>query len=260
MATIARSIWLLLASMVLAPVSMARETVLIAVEDDWAPYASVKADKSGPEGLTVDLIQAAFDVQGIDVQFLTVPFARCLLYAETGRTVGCANATIVAGNRDAYIWHPTPLFSEELAIFARSGSGNESVDLTLKDLEGETVSVTIGYTYPTEFLDNPRIVKYPVNSDALQLQMLVNGRVKYALLNTMPAYLRINAQVDLRDKVRRVGRVSNDGFWVAFSKRHVDGARFAEALEAGLKKLHASGRYAAMLKAFRQRVGYQPRE
>lgn len=235
--------------------AMAGETVVIAAEDDWPPYSSVKADKSGPEGVTPELVRAAFKLKGVEVRFLTVPFARCLRYAETGRAVGCFNATIVEDNRDTFHWHATPLFSEELAIFARSDLHEDQ--LTLKDLEGQTVSITIGYTYPTEFMRNPRIIKFPVNSDQQQLRMLASGRVRYAVVNTMPGYLRINADPSMQGKIRRVGRISVDGFWIAFSRQHPDGKRMAGVFEEGLQQLKASGRYDQMLEAFRHRVGYR---
>lgn len=238
----------------LAPTALfARDSVVIAAEDDWPPYSSSNADRSAPVGLSPDLVRAAFDTQGIDVHFLTVPFARCLHYAEIGRAVGCFNTTIVAGNRDTFHWHHTPMFSEELAIFARSDQRSDK--LTLQDLEGHTVSVTIGYTYPTEFMNNPRITRFPVNSDQQQLRMLANGRVQFALVNTVPGQLRINADPDLKGKIRRVGRISVDGFWIAFSKRHPDGRRMADTFEAGLRELKASGRYDSMMRDFRKRIG-----
>lgn len=232
---------------------LARETVVIAAEDDWPPYSSHNADRTQPEGFSPDLVRAAFETQGVDVRFLTVPFARCLHYAEIGRAVGCFNTTIVEGNRHTFHWHSTPMFTEELAIFARSDLRSDK--LTLKDLEGQTVSVTIGYTYPTELMNNPRVTKFPVNSDQQQLRMLASGRVRFALVNTLPGYQRINADSDLKGKIRRVGRISVDGFWVAFSKRHPDGRRMAETFEAGIRELKASGRYDSMMRAFRKRAG-----
>jgi ABC-type amino acid transport substrate-binding protein len=38
--------------------------VTVAAEDDWAPYSSMKADKSGPEGFSPDLVQAVFKLKG----------------------------------------------------------------------------------------------------------------------------------------------------------------------------------------------------
>lgn len=232
---------------------LARETVVIAAEDDWPPYSSRDAGRTDPEGFSPDLVRAAFETQGVDVRFLTVPFARCLHYAEIGRAVGCFNTTIVPSNRDTYYWHPTPMFTEELGIFARSDQRDDT--LSLKDLEGQTVSVTIGYTYPTEFMNNPKITKFPVNSDQQQLRMLASGRVRFAVVNTTPGHLRLNADPGLKGKIRQVGRISVDGFWIAFSRRHPDGRRMADIFEAGLQALKASGRYDSMMRSLRKRVG-----
>ncbi|MGL5934274.1 MAG: transporter substrate-binding domain-containing protein, partial [Cetobacterium sp.] len=70
------------------------ETIIINAEDDWAPFSSVTPDKKSAEGLSVDLVRAAFATQGIEVQFMAVPFARCLYEVEHGHVVACFNASI----------------------------------------------------------------------------------------------------------------------------------------------------------------------
>ena len=218
-----------------------REVVTLAVEDDWPPYTALRADGSGPEGFAVELVTAAFDTQGIDVRLRAMPFARCMHYARVGRVVGCFNATLVQGNRDDYIWHRTPLSFEELAIYGSVSESRE--DLTLANLEGEPVGYTIGYTYPTEFLQSKRFARVAVKSDRVLLEMLAAGRIRYALLNTVPAQMRLHAAPKLQARVKRVGQVRMDGFWVAFSKQHPEGERLATVLDAGLTSLHASGAY-----------------
>lgn len=229
------------------------ETVRIAAEDDWAPYSSIKADKSGPEGFAVDIVREAFKTQGVDVEFVAVPFARCLHYAETGVTAGCFNATIIEGNRDTFHWHPTPLFSEELAIFSHAQAGESAV--TMADLEGRTVGYTLGYTYPTGLMENPKITRFATTSDDQLIQMVAAKRVDFVLLNEMPGYLRISRIPGAAGKVRKVGTISMDGFWIAFSKAHPDGERLSATFEAGLQSLKNSGRYAELEAGFRSKLG-----
>lgn len=231
----------------------AAETVVIAAEDDWAPYSSMSADRSGVEGLAPDLVRAAFKTQGVDVSFLTLPFARCMFYAQEGKVAGCFNATITDGNRDAYHWHATPLFHEGLAIFGRAESTDQG--LREKDLEGKTVGVTIGYTYPTSFLKNDRITKVNTSSDANLLRMLVAGRVDYILLNTMPGYYRIRKDPTVQGRIKLVGTIRLDGFWVAFSRQHPEGRRLADVLEKGLNQIKADGTYDQLLQSFKQKWG-----
>lgn len=226
--------------------------VVIAAEDDWAPYSSARAGSSEPQGFAVDIVREAFATQGLQVKFVVVPFARCMHMAQTGQATGCFNATIVDDNRETFIWHPTPMFHEELAIFARSGHARRQ--LTLADLEGHSVGYTLGYTYPSAFQHNTRIRKVSAKSDGVLLDMVRAGRVEYVLVNAAPAYLRIAGQPALRGRLEKVGTVSTDGFWVAFTRAKPEGEPMAAAFERGLAALKGSGRYAALQAALWQRL------
>lgn len=234
-------------TLLLSATSLA-ETVTVAAEDDWAPYTSINAAKNGPEGFTVDIVRAAFNSQGIDVKFIVTPFARCLHYAESGKTVACFNATIVKDNKETYYWHPTPLVYVDLLIFGRNDAPNSN--MKLKDLEGKTVGSTLGYTYPTEFTKNQKIKHFGAKSDAQLVKMLAAGRVDYILLNDVPGRLLILADPKARGLVKPVGKISQDGFWLAFSKKHPDGKRLTDVFEKGMQHLHKSGQYKSMETAF----------
>lgn len=231
----------------------AQDTVLLGAEDDWAPYSSATPDRRTVEGLAPELVTAAFDTQGVRVTFKVLPFARCMLHAERGLVAGCFNATRVTGNQDLYCWHPTPLFQEELAIFGPH-SYQATRELGVADLEGKRVGVTLGYTYPTEFMRNPKVTRVSAASDDNLLQMLAARRVDYILINTLPAYVRLASMPTVKGQVKRVGVVSQDAFWVAFSKKHPDGQRMCQRFEQGLQAIKASGRYDQAVSQLRRRV------
>ncbi|GHE22010.1 substrate-binding periplasmic protein [Halomonas urumqiensis] len=229
------------------------ESLLIAAENDWAPYSWVD-DEGKLSGLSPQIVEASFALKGIDVEFITVPFSRCLHYAKTGRTDACFNATITEGNRDDYYWHNSPMFNEELAIFALSDRRKD--DVSAEDLKGSVVGTTIGYTYPTALMEDSDIQHLPVNSDEQQLKLLLIDRLDYAIVNTMPAYLRINADEEMRGNIHRVGQISLDGFWLAFSRENSDGQRLAELFESGLQEFENNGGYQALLEKFYEEIGY----
>ena len=229
------------------------ETIRLAAEDDWPPYSSAVGPDHRPEGFAVDLVREVFASQGIQVEFVVVPFSRCLAYTLKGSVAGCFDVGMTQANRGEYIWTPTPLLEEELAIFARADS--TARDIGPKDLRRQTVGYTVGYTYATELMTDPLITRYGASSDQLLLKMLVAGRVDYILLNRMPGELRIAASPAFRGKVKRVGTVSVDSFWLAFSKAHPDGQRLSEVFERGLRQFKRDGRYQAMATAFRRRLG-----
>lgn len=242
--------WMTWMWLVLSSQTGATEVVTLAAEDDWPPYSALRADGRGPEGLSPSLVQAALKTQNVDVRFQVVPFSRCLHYAEKGTVVGCFNTTRTEANKALFHWHRTPLFQEELGIFARTPvSGRE---LTPQDLEGQSVGITIGYTYPTGFMQNPRINRLSAASDGNLVKMLVAGRVNFILLNTMPGYHRIQQDPALRGKIHRVGAMALDSFWISFSRVHPDGKRMSEVFEKGLQAIKANGEYERLMTSFRR--------
>ena len=80
-------------------------------------------------------------------------------------------AVIVDDNKADYHWHPSPMFHEELAVFSRAGGGEKGIGL--RQLEGKRVGYTLGYTYPAEFRQNDKILKFSAKSDHMLLDMLL---------------------------------------------------------------------------------------
>ncbi|MEQ6290362.1 substrate-binding periplasmic protein [Vogesella sp. GCM10023246] len=240
-----------------APLLAGAQSILIAAEDDWAPYSSRKGNSDQPEGLTPQLVREIFASQHVTVKFIAVPFSRCLHMVATGSAVACFNTTITADNRQQFIWHPTPLFHEELAIFALKPAAAHA-PVTLKQLAGRLVGITQGYTYPSDFMNAPAIRRVTALSDDNLISMLLARRVDFILLNTMPGYLRANRNPATAGKLYKVGVISRDGFWLNFSRRHPDGAIMAQKFETGLQALKQSGRYQQIMHAFHQRLGANP--
>lgn len=230
------------------------ETITVGAEDDWPPYTYRVAGQDEPQGFTPVLVRQAFASQGVTVRFRTMPFARCMHEAAKGSVVACFNASRTADNTARYHWHPTPLFEEELSIFARSHpSGAASRrELTMADLRGSRVGITVGYTYPTDFMNDPRIDRKLANSDEHLLHMLAAGRVDHILLNTVPAWYRLRAEPGLQRRVERVGRIRIDGFWLAFSRARPEGERLAQVFERGLQHMRRTGEHQRALSALRR--------
>lgn len=248
-----RLVWLCLFACALGtglPASLRAETITVGAENDWAPYAYAVAGRAEPQGLSPKLVRAAFQTQGVQVVFKVLPFSRCLHEAEVGHLVGCFDTTRTTDNQDNFHWHATPLFQEELGIFARSAPAGREVSEA--DLVGHTVGITVGYTYPASFMHHPGIRRQVAVSDVNLLRMLAAGRVDYILVNTLPAQHHLRQMPELQHKVRRVGAVRLDSFWLSFSKAHPEGQRLSAVFEKGLQALMASGQYQRLLADFHQ--------
>lgn len=237
--------------------SLRAETITIGAEDDWPPYSYRVAGQDEPQGLTPRLVRQAFARQGVSVRFRMLPFARCMLEAEKGSVVACFNASRTAANEALFHWHPTPMFEEELAIFARREAGAASPSsparqLGQADLRGHSVGLTVGYTYPTSLMTDPGIRREQATSDGNLLHMLAAGRVDYILVNALPAWYRLHSEPALQAQVQRVGRVRMDGFWLAFTRARPEGERLSRAFEQGLQAMQRSGEQQRLLGELRR--------
>lgn len=241
--------------------SLRAETITIGAEDDWPPYSHRVAGQDEPQGLTPRLVRQAFASQGVSVRFRMLPFARCMMEAERGTVMGCFNASRTAANEALYHWHPTPMFDEELAIFARrsaASSPRPARQLGQEDLRGHSVGVTVGYTYPTSLMTDPDVRRKPATSDGNLLHMLAAGRVDYIIVNALPAWYRLHSEPALQGRVQRVGRVSVDGFWLAFTRARPEGERLSQKFERGLEAMRRSGEHQRMLDELRRQWVPQP--
>ncbi len=232
------------------------ETITVNAEDDWAPFSSITANKRSAEGLSVDLVRAAFATQGIDVRFMPVPFARCLFEVEHGQVVACFNASITEENKEKFLWPSQSLLSEGLSILALSEAKLQNIGP--KDLEGRTVGITNGYTYPMSLMRNNKIIKDVSRSDTVQLKKLMSRRIEYAIINTTPARLMINADPAMRERIKIVGSVELSLLYLNFSKKHPDAPRLLVAFEKGLKTIQSNGTYARIQNDFNARLGLLP--
>jgi len=239
---------LLAAGMLTRAWAQTSSEVVIAAEDDWPPYSSVGPSNAAPTGFAVNLVREAFATQSIRVRFITVPFARCMFLAKIGKVAGCFDATILDENRDVYYWHATPMFQEQLAIFARANPTQANV--TLADLAGKRVGYTIEYTYPDSFSLDPRILKFGAKSDRVLLEMLLAGHLDYIIINTTPAYVQMKKMGKSASLFAKVGVIAEDGFWVAFTRANPTGAELAVTFDRGLQALHQSGRYRQLQEHF----------
>ncbi|WP_413560886.1 substrate-binding periplasmic protein [Bdellovibrio sp. HCB209] len=241
--------WILLSVFLVCAVSKA-ETIHLLGEDDWAPYSSATSDYKDVQGFAPDIVRAAFKSQGVTAIIRPMPFARCMMEVDKGNSLGCFDTVINQNTKDSYIFHATPLFQADMMIY---GKVNEKSGLKLADLEGKVVGTTLGYTYPTSFLTNKKIITEPGPTEKSQLMKVAAGRIQYAVLWGMTGEELLKKNPDLKIKVKSLGRVSRDALYVNFSKKHKDGAKYAAILEKGIQTIHSDGTYKKIESEFRKK-------
>lgn len=226
-------------------------TVVINGEDDWAPYSFASKDYKNVEGLAPQIVRAAFKAQGITAVIRPVPFARCLHEVDQGKAIGCFDTVISSETKDKFIFHSTPLFKADIVVYGPLSENPRH--FTYKDLEGKTVGITNGYTYPTELITNKKIIHSPGPTEKSQVEKVANGRIQYAVLWGLTGAHLLKERPDLALKVKPLGVISSTDLYLSFSKKHKEGAKYAAVLEKGLQKIIADGTYERILKDFYSR-------
>ncbi|MDM4764790.1 transporter substrate-binding domain-containing protein [Pelomonas sp. SE-A7] len=220
----------------------AAQTVTIGAEDDWFPYSGLIDGKV--QGITLDVVRAAYAVVGLEVRYEVMPYARCLAQTRAGILVACFNTLRNAAIEDEYLWHKPAMFPVQYKIYARA----ESIEQNLKpkDLEGRRVAVTHAYEYGAEFDDNSRIQRVYSPRDESNFRMLLLGRADFTLALEINTRMLIQRRPDLAGRIKMVGAVAESGVYMAFSRAHADAPRLMARFEEGLRIIGKNGRLQAI--------------
>jgi polar amino acid transport system substrate-binding protein len=220
----------------------AAETVTIGAEDDWAPYSS----KVGAEakGFAVDIVREAFKAAGVDVKFEAMPYARCMDITKSGELAGCFDAARNAAMENDYLWHAKALFNGKINIYASSDSTESG--LTSKSLEGKTVGVTNGYEYGDEFDTNTKIKRDVARQDELGFKKLLAKKIPYMVAYEKVANAIFAKNPEFAGKFKAIGMTADPGLYLAFSKKHPDGAKFVTKFNQGFEAIQKNGKYKAI--------------
>ena len=228
-------------------------TVVIGAEDDWYPYSANAEGRA--QGITVDLVTAAFAAVDVQVRFDLLPYVRCMAQTQAGALVACFNTTRTALIENDYRWPARPMFEERFLIWARADApAPRAGGLQVRDLEGQQVAVTRGYEYGTVFDSNTRIVRIVTGHDENNFRLLLRGRATYTLAPDINARLLFKRHPDLAGQFKVVGQLSAFGIYTAFSLKHPQAAEMLAAFNEGMRLIQANGVAKGIQERWRQRA------
>lgn len=220
-----------------APARLTR--VVIGAEDDWYPYSGERDGRA--QGMTVDLVTAAFAAMGVQAKLELLPYARCMAQTRIGALAACFNTTRTALIENDYLWPARPMFTERFLIYARADDPHTGPPLQVRDLEGQQVAVTRGYEYGSEFDANPRIQRIVTGHDENNFQLLLRGRARYTLAPDANTRLLLQRRPEMAGQFKAVGALSFFGIYTAFSRQHPDARAALAAFDEGMKVITANG-------------------
>jgi polar amino acid transport system substrate-binding protein len=224
----------------------AQDNFVLAAEDDWYPYSAKIG--SGAEGLSVELMTAAYEAAGAKVHYEVVPFSRAMAGVKSGRYTGCFNA---AKSEHLKVDYLVPDQSIGESVQTVWGGLNASPVNSYQQLEGKTVGITNGYTYDAQFTNNDKIIKETARIEVSNLKKIARGRIDYTIADRWVAMYLISAnKAELQGKIKPLGELQLDAIIPVFSKTHPDGVKAMHAYEKGMEIIKANGTYGKIIKAW----------
>ena len=213
----------------------------LAAEDGFFPYTGMF--EGALRGFSLDIVSAAFNAVGCDVNFVAMPYARCIRDVQAGRQIGCFNTTNSTDNQEKFVFHSRPLFRGRILIYAHPGRAGT---FAATDFENHSFSVVRGYTYTDAFDRNPSIRKIAVESDSQTLAMVARGRADFAVVYEKVAQFQMGwNRARIAPSPVPVHKLVEYDLFVSFSKAaKTQSMMLAQALDAGLEKIHGNGTYA----------------
>lgn len=210
----------------------------LGAENSWPPYSDAQG-----QGISTNLIKAAFAKTGLTPAFKVLPYARVLHDLEFGKIDGGYNVTLQSTTKDKYIFGQVPLLHVEAYWFFVPGM--HSTIKSIGDIPDKfRVGVIRDYEYGDIYENHRhRFTEVQVSQQSQIIRMLKQGRIDAAVMFDREAEFALKEmKLDAAIFDKRFLNHSGD-VYVAFSHKSPRARWLAEQLDKGLNELKQTGEY-----------------
>lgn len=211
--------------------SHASDSLLLAVEDNWPPYA-----KSDGSGISRSIIEKALAFSDTRAEFIVVPYARALKMAENGEVDGVFNVTRQASTMQKFVFGQEPLLQASASFYYAPGIRADYQDVS-QIPDSTSIALIIGYEYGDMYeRHRPRFREVRVSSQQQIIMLLRKKKVQMAIMFDQVARHTVN-QMPLKQLPRK-GQINHtSNIYLAFSPRAKQLENKIKLLDSGLQKL-----------------------
>lgn len=228
------------------------EALRIGAEDDWYPYTALKDGKV--QGMSVDIVNAAFAATDTQVELAPYPYARCMQMARNGELIACFNTAPDAQIVANYQLPQSPLFSDDILLWARNEQATPVS--ALEQLAGKKVAVTIGYEYGSRFDSDEQLQRVKVRKDLNGFLMLQRQRVDYFVAYRGTANQLFHDNPALAGQFTPVYTVHQPQLFLSFSRQNPAAAELLQRFDQGMQLIHNNGRYQQIIQQWQQNTAH----
>lgn len=213
------------------------QEITIAAENSWPPYA-----KADGEGISRQIIQAAFDAVGIKVKFVVAPYARALRLTELGLVQACFNVTKQSSTEKLFLFGQHKLFAAPTSFYF-----NPKTPMTFTSIEnapdGMSIAGIIGYEYGDAYeQQRHRFKEVRVSTQQQIIGLLRSGEVDTAIMFDKVASYYLNALGLNQNAILKGSASEPSDIYLAFSKhKNVPNMQnIIEKFDQGLELTHVN--------------------
>jgi polar amino acid transport system substrate-binding protein len=216
--------------------------VHLGAEDSWPPYSNAQG-----QGVSTNLIKAAFAKTNLTPTFRVLPYARVLYDLQSGKIDGGYNVTLQSTTKDKYIFGKVPLLAVESYWFFIPGTYPKIK--SINDIPDKfRVGVIRDYEYGDIYENHRhRFTEVQVSQQSQIIRMLKQGRIDAAVMFDREAeYALKEMKLDAAIFDKRFLNHHGD-VYVAFSHKSPRARWLAEQLDKGLLMIKEAGEYDRIL-------------
>lgn len=224
------------------PAPARRPVLRIGAEDSWPPYV----DGLG-QGLSTDIVKAAFAAVGVEVTIEAKPYARVLRELEAGQLDAGYNVVPQTSTEPRFIFGEVPLLTATVSFYYVPNAVKPYQSVA--DIPtGTTIASIIDYEYGDQYeAHRSRFREYKVMRQSQIIRMLVGGRVEVAVLYDRVAAYTLNRMELPPDTLVRGALHQTSDVYVAFSRKNPRSKEYAALLDEGLRIIRKNGVYDQIL-------------
>jgi polar amino acid transport system substrate-binding protein len=212
--------------------SAALETITLAAENSWPPYSD-----EGGNGISKNIIQAAYNAVNIRVEFIVVPYARALKMTKNGQVDGAFNVTKQKSTIDQFNFGEIPILQANASFYYHNDT---VINFTSADDISKKISVgvIIGYEYGDNYEKNKnRFKEVRVANQTQLIKLLKKKRIDVAIMFDDVVTSKLNDMGLQPNDIRKGKLHQKSDIYVAFSKSK-NTKHAMKMLDKGLAKTH----------------------
>jgi polar amino acid transport system substrate-binding protein len=257
MRTILLSIILLFITLIASRADdISKPDVIHIATEEYAPFTSENLKRYG---IFNHIVSEAFRLEGIEVEYQFFPGARSFHLAKDGALDGTTPWAKRKG-REIDFFYSDPILDVggEYFFYRKNYKFNwNPATQDYSHLKGVNVGAIASYDYGSKFKEAERqevFRVYRVSSLKRLFVMLLNGRIDVVISKEWVARHALQVNFSSEQIAQIASRPENNEppsyDYVLLSKKRPAAQYLLKSLNKGLKKLRASGKYDAFLKAF----------